>query len=185
MPRGPTLPLKTMAALLDLTERRLQQLAAEGWIPRPDRGHYSLRDSVRGYIRYLKQHSRQQGRGNEHAGLARAQRHKVELENFKRMGELQVTAQVDETCHGLIGTLKANVEGLPGRLSSELADKQAPHIYQRLQVELKSVLTVCADYLEKRADALGTLSEPLEDSEAEREADPDDLGESQSGHAAG
>lgn len=51
---GPTFPGRIIAALLEITERRLQQLVVDGWIPRAARGEYSLRDSVRGYIRSLK-----------------------------------------------------------------------------------------------------------------------------------
>lgn len=49
-----TYPVETIAALLDLTPRRVQQLASEGHIPKAERGRYELVPSVKGYIRYLK-----------------------------------------------------------------------------------------------------------------------------------
>lgn len=52
-----TLPLysaSTIANLFNLSERRVQQLAAEHIIPKPKRGKYELIGAVRGYIRYLK-----------------------------------------------------------------------------------------------------------------------------------
>lgn len=158
---GPAFPARIIASLLELTERRLQQLVSEGWIPRPQRGQYSLRDSVRGYIRYLKQHQRENTRGNETSRLARAQAIKVEMENFRRMGELAVWSQVDELMRGLVIQMRSAHEGLPGRLSNELAGlSDPPKIYQRLQAELRRVDHLCADYLEKCADTLGAIPQP-------------------------
>ena len=49
-----TYPVGTIAKLLMLTERRVQQLTAEGVIPKPERGRYELVGAVQGYIGYLK-----------------------------------------------------------------------------------------------------------------------------------
>lgn len=49
-----TYPVDTIAKLLDLTPRRVQQLAAEGIIPRADGGRYELVPVVRGYVKYLR-----------------------------------------------------------------------------------------------------------------------------------
>jgi len=43
-----------IAKLFDLTPRRVQQLAAEGTIPRAARGQYELVPAVKAYIKYLK-----------------------------------------------------------------------------------------------------------------------------------
>lgn len=48
-------PADTIADLLGITPRRLQQLAAEEFVPRSERGLYPLVGSVQGYIRSLKQ----------------------------------------------------------------------------------------------------------------------------------
>lgn len=47
-------PGKIIARLLNITERRLQQLAREGIIPKADRGQYPLAGCVRGYVTYLQ-----------------------------------------------------------------------------------------------------------------------------------
>ena len=46
--------LKTLSILLDLTERRVQQLAHEEVIVRDQRGWYDLISSIQGYVRYLR-----------------------------------------------------------------------------------------------------------------------------------
>lgn len=182
---GPAFPARIIASLLELSERRLQQLVAEGWIPRPQRGQYGLRDSVRGYIRYLKQHSRENTRGNETARLARAQATKVEMENFRRMGELAVWAQVDDLMRSLVIQVKSSHESIPGRLSSELAAiNDPPTVYKRLQSELRRIDDLLADHLEKCAESLGSMPQPgatastLSENDADPvgPAEPDDAG---------
>ena len=46
--------LKTLSILLDVTERRIQQLAREGIIVRDKRGRYDLIPSIQGYVRYWR-----------------------------------------------------------------------------------------------------------------------------------
>src|SRR5690554_4944951 len=52
-------PAEVVSRLLNLTERRLQQLAREGIIPKAAHGKYPLVQCVQGYIRYLQQLARQ------------------------------------------------------------------------------------------------------------------------------
>ncbi len=49
-----TYPVSVIAKLFLLTERRVQQLTAEGVIPRAERGRYELAPAVQGYIKYLR-----------------------------------------------------------------------------------------------------------------------------------
>ena len=46
--------LRTLSILLDVTERRIQQLAREGVMVRDKRGRYDLIPSIQGYVRYLR-----------------------------------------------------------------------------------------------------------------------------------
>lgn len=186
MADGTTFEVKVIARLLMLDERRIQQLAAQGYIPKAERGRYGLVDAVQGYIKYLKEHGRDSSRGQEHSRLARAQATKVEMENYRRMGELQTTAQVEETTQGLVVMMKTSLEGMPSRLASELAGiADPPAIYQRLQSELREVLDRCADFLEKRATTLEGMPEPGINAPPLEEADPHGLGGEESGDAAG
>ena len=43
-------PVSTIAKLFGLSERRIQQLAQEGIIPKPDKNQYELIGCVRAYI---------------------------------------------------------------------------------------------------------------------------------------
>lgn len=46
-------PKETIAELLDLTERRVEQLAQKRIIPKAGRGLFDLRATVNAYVRYL------------------------------------------------------------------------------------------------------------------------------------
>lgn len=46
--------LHTLSVLLDLTERRVQQLVREGIVVRKKPGCYDLIASLQGYVRYLR-----------------------------------------------------------------------------------------------------------------------------------
>lgn len=46
--------LRTLASIMDVDGRRVQQLAKEGIVKQLGRGRYDLRESVVGYIRYLR-----------------------------------------------------------------------------------------------------------------------------------
>ena len=49
-----TYPVGTIAKLLLLTERRVQQMTKDGVLPRVGRGRYEIVPVVQGYIRYLR-----------------------------------------------------------------------------------------------------------------------------------
>lgn len=55
-----TIAIAQLARLSGLTDRRLRELAAEGWIPRAVEGHYELAPAIQGLLRYYREreHSR-------------------------------------------------------------------------------------------------------------------------------
>lgn len=80
-----TYPVSTIAKLLNLTERRIQQLVKENVLPPPVKQRYNLVACVQGYIQYLQEKAA--GIKNEtidihkeRARLIRAQADKTEIE---------------------------------------------------------------------------------------------------------
>lgn len=53
----PNYPASFYAKLFDVTERRIQQLAKEGTIPKSARGKYPLIGTIKGYVKYLQERS--------------------------------------------------------------------------------------------------------------------------------
>ena len=148
-------PAKTIASLLGITERRLQQLAAEGFVPKSERGLYPLIGAVQGYIRYLKEHTRASSRSSQSQRLASAQATKVEMENKRRAGEYILREQVHELLSVAFTTLTGSLEGIPGRTANEYAaTDDAALIRRRQQEELRAVRTVIADALDEFAESV-------------------------------
>ena len=72
-----TQPIGVIARLLDLSERRVQQLSREGVIPKAERGQYDLVGSVRGYVRYLRDQVLKAQRKPSGAALSPSSRSRV------------------------------------------------------------------------------------------------------------
>lgn len=115
-----------LAKLFNLTERRVQQLAKEGVIPKAERGKYELVGSVRGYVKYLQE--RAEGRGvapqdlhTERARLVKAQADKTEIE-VAEMGRALIPAKrVIEAWEQLVAAFRARCLALPSKLAPQLA----------------------------------------------------------------
>lgn len=87
-------PAAVIARLLNITERRLQQLAKEGVVPKAGRGRYPLAACVTGYVKYLQERVAEQAAPDalelnaQRARLAKEQADKTALENAVLRGEL-------------------------------------------------------------------------------------------------
>lgn len=117
-----TQPIAVIAKLLDLTERRVQQLGRDGVIPKAERGRYDLVGAVQGYVRYLRdQASRNQGGpadfGAERARLIKAKADLAEMEAAQRRDELLPAAAVEDAWTEVLARLRARLLVLPDRLA--------------------------------------------------------------------
>lgn len=130
MSAAATYPASTLAKLFHLTERRVQQLAKEGVIPKAERGKYDLVGAVRGYVKYLQE--RAEGRGvapqdlhTERARLVKAQADKTEIE-VAEMGRALIPAErVIAAWQQLVAEFRAKCLALPSRLAPQLAGNHA------------------------------------------------------------
>ena len=167
-----TASVDTIARLLDMTPRRVQQLANEGIIPKPrDRGQYEIIPCVVGYIKHIK------GMLNGEAGdlasektrLTRAQAEKTEIETEKLKGELVSLADAERGWSALVGAFRAKMLTLPPRASLVVLNKK--------EREVERILT------DMVYEALAELSnwKPDDDEDAETSLVP---GSSNSGTAA-
>jgi phage terminase Nu1 subunit (DNA packaging protein) len=115
-------PIAVIARLLDLTERRIQQLGREGIIPKPERGQYDLVGAVRGYVHYLRE---QAGRnaggaadfGTERVRLIKAKADLAEMEAAQMRGDLVAAMEVEQAWTDILALLKARLLILPDRLA--------------------------------------------------------------------
>lgn len=116
--------------MLNLTPRRVQQLAKQGVIPRANRGVYPLAACVRGYIQFLQRAIESGGaaqRRDEQAGLAQARARKAdadaalaELDLAQKRGELVRRDDVLRAWDNVLDRLRARIVAFP--------PKAAPHV---------------------------------------------------------
>lgn len=167
-----TASVDIIAKLLDMTPRRVQQLANEGIIPKPkDRGQYEIIPCVVGYIKHIK------GMLNGEAGdlasektrLTKAQAEKTEIETARLKGELVSLADAERGWSALVGAFRAKMLTLPPRASLVVLNKK--------EREVERILT------DMVYEALAELSnwKPDDDEDAETSLVP---GSSDSGTAA-
>jgi len=124
-------PIGVIAKLLDLSERRVQQLGREGVIPKATRGQYDLIGSVRGYVRYLRDQAAKAQAGapdyaSERARFIRARADLAEMEAEERRGSVIAAEDVEEAWIAVLALLRTRMLALPDRL--------APIVHQQTTV---------------------------------------------------
>jgi phage terminase Nu1 subunit (DNA packaging protein) len=100
-----TVSVVELAELLDLSTRRIQQLAAAGVIPRLEHGKYRLLPALHGYFAFLQACMTREGSSSEltrqRARLARAQAERLEAQNAemrRRFAPRWLIERVIEAC---------------------------------------------------------------------------------------
>lgn len=117
---NPNVPVASLARLFNLTERRLQQMAREGIIPKPEKGKYDLIGCTRAYIKYLQERAtgrdiEPQDAYLERARLLKAQADKTELEVKNLNGEVVPSEQVELLWSGLVASFRLRMLAMPVR----------------------------------------------------------------------
>jgi phage terminase Nu1 subunit (DNA packaging protein) len=125
--RGGMVPVEAVAALFNLSARRIQQLAKEGVIPKAERGQYNLAGSVRGYIAFLqksidaaKAKSAQPvivDLQRERARKTAAEAELAELEVAKARGEWVAVSEFRQALQNVLEKEMARLRALPIQLS--------------------------------------------------------------------
>lgn len=122
----PTYPVGTIAKLLLITERRVQQLTKDGVIPKAERGRYELAPAVQGYIRYLQDRNLKVDGAEvidfnaERARKLKAEADIAELEAAKKRGEIATIEQVQRSVENAFAEVRANMRNIPSRLVTQL-----------------------------------------------------------------
>lgn len=154
----PTVNVEQCAEELNVTGRRVQQLAQEG-MQRAVRGEYDRRQCTRWYIRYLQKalESRAAGDGSgvmglalERARLAREQADRAARENAERRGELAPISVMAKKFGDAVAVAQALLLAIPTREAPMLAPlTDANAIHARLTQAIYDALHELADYGER------------------------------------
>ena len=160
---APTYPASTFAKLFDLSERRIQQLAKDGIIPKSVNGNYEFVGVVRGYVKYLQ--ARAAGRQDAHytdptdirlerKRLIKAQADNAECEHQIKRGALVALDIVEQVLNEVAVLYGSSLDALSGRLAQELAGiSDAAIIKAKLFDECRHIRNLTAGRLERFAEA--------------------------------
>lgn len=139
-----------MAGILDMTERRVQQLASEKIIPKGERGKYPMLRCVRAYISWLKERSNSGGKisiQDERAKLTLAQRELEEIKLAEKRGELIPADEIESLWTSAVVSCKSALMGwgmkLPEQIIALGDDRDA--VAKLIKTEIHAALNLLAD----------------------------------------
>lgn len=166
----PTYPVATIAKLLMLSDRRVQQLTKEGVIPKAERGRYELAPAVQGYVRFLQERSLRSDSSPidyhmEKARLTKAQADSAEIEAAKARQDVASVKQIEKNLAGLFAEVRTNIRNIPDRVVSSLIGMTDEREFKNI---LAREIDLALDALAE-SDVLIEASEEAEESTADGE----------------
>jgi len=157
-------PIAVIAKVLELTERRVYQLAKEGIVPRATSGKYDLIACVQAYIRYLRAAAGGGERlvsddiAQDKARLVKAQAEAAEMVNAERRGELVSSTLVIRTWERVVtsarGKFLAYFDKVPHQIVACSNVNEIREVMRREGYEVLEELAN-ADYSGSVADDVG------------------------------
>lgn len=159
----PTYGANFYARLFNLTERRIQQLAKDGVIPKSGRGKYPLLGTVRGYVTYLqeRQLNNEVGAGDFHLErtlLTKANRERAEFEVEQLRGELLSRDEVVEGVQQMVSAAKSKLLAVPVKAAAEVALlSETQEIQAMLQDFIYEALNELRNYRQPGLDEFGDV----------------------------
>lgn len=129
-------PLAVVAKVLNLSERRVQQLVKEGVLPKTIRGKYDLIVCVQSYIKYLQQRAFGNGAAPqdthlERARLLKAQADKTELEVETMRGNLIPVEQVEVDWLTMVMSCRSRLLAIPTKIAFQIISLKEPEEVER------------------------------------------------------
>lgn len=114
-----TLTAGQIASLLTLSIERVRQLVNAGYIPRIGKAKYPVVGAVQGYIRFLKDEEKRTSKSAADDSLKAARQREVELRIAKEEGRLVDMDDVEASFNSILGTLRAELSGVPVSVTRE------------------------------------------------------------------
>ncbi len=150
-----------LAELLDLSARRVQQLAADDVMVKAGRGRYDLFRSVQGYVKYLNalipnkldggiDRAARADAENSRAHYLREKAALTELQRKEKEGLMVNKEKERRAAYSLARGLRNTIMNIPARVSVRFAAvDDADQIYRELEKELNESLALIADMAEQ------------------------------------
>lgn len=152
-----------LAALLNITVRRVQQLANDGILTREAEGGFNLPDAIAEYYKYKYLPDDEVDYMEEKAKHEAAKRALAELELAKRRNEVHDAADVEAVMTDMLSNLRGQLSALPTKMASVLADRSADYISAALSEEIEARLSELSDYNPAMFSDYGVSDETTDD----------------------
>lgn len=147
-----TYPAAVIGRLLQLSERRVQQLAKEGILPKASRGRYDLVGCVQAYVGFLQGQlekrvaERSDGFEDQRLRHQTAKAELAELELAELRGELIGMGAAEHGIATLLSGLQAQLLAIPATIAEELAALDDPkEIHAIAEAAIRQALQAVAD----------------------------------------
>jgi phage terminase Nu1 subunit (DNA packaging protein) len=135
--------VRSIAQLLKLTERRVQQLVQDGVLPRPQKRMYDPVICVHAYIDYLRKLATGAGEmslTDERTRLTKLQADLAEIDLRKATGEMISTRKAMLYWGKVVASVRQRLLGLPTRLAPVVSSRSVQQVKERLEVAIHEVL---------------------------------------------
>ena len=152
-----------LAECLGLSDRRIRQLAQDGIVVKSRRGRYDVKQSVRGYIEFMKQQEKSKGDNLEKLKISREaeglmhdrlRKRKTELQVQEMEKKLHKSEDVEFFWNAMIITAKSRITAIPVKCSPLLVGiEDRKEIQAILKREIADVLNELAEYDVDKFDA--------------------------------
>ncbi|MBN9062182.1 MAG: hypothetical protein J0H41_07045 [Rhizobiales bacterium] len=126
----------------------MEQLAAQGVIPRRAKGKFPLFAGVKAYVAWIKDEQRRASKTAADAGLKSARQREIELRIAEREHRLIDVEEHDAVLDEICGIYNSALVGLPARMTRDR------ELRARLETEIDAVRHQVADRCEQRAREL-------------------------------
>lgn len=141
----------TLAKILGLSGRRIQQLAHDGIISTVNKGKYILADAVQAYIEYRSNEKplsqAEKDKLNADVVIRKAKATMLAYEANELQGKMHRSDDVAALTSDLIYTIRGALIALPGRLADEVFEaKSAAEAAKVIRAEVYQVMEELAAY---------------------------------------
>lgn len=127
--------LSTIAKLLNLSERRVQQLATDGIIPKGFKGQYDLIGCIRGYTLYLQKQLTQsdfRDLKEEKTRLVKYQADKAQIDLAIVQGDAVLITDIEKQISDMISIVRARLLTLPNKLAPVVSVESEVNVVENI-----------------------------------------------------
>jgi hypothetical protein len=130
--------------LIMISRQRLDQIVADGWIARQERGQIKVTDLVQGYIRYLLDRERRQSQKAGDNRVRDARVYDLQVKTAERLGRLVDVEELFYLANTLAGLVRTEHVGAGARITRDRnqrrsIDREMNAIDQRLADRIEAL----------------------------------------------